>query len=249
MKKKLLQMSVAAGMYMLVSVSGYSLGLDLGIHFFGGVTAGFDGAQVDKHPYFFENTDTLLSSLAGGTDVSADIIFSPSLAVNTGLGFMNVGRTFTTVNTNKYANGTVKINYSCFQIPLCLQYRLVLKQTTKETDSLFFTAGPVFSLLTGDQVYKDDKTTSSSTFLQPSFSIGCMLSVEYSHTFGVGNILMGMRVYTDMIPQSYKIGGNVVNAGYGICITPVIGYSIPIMINSAVKIEQEKKRRIDVIER
>jgi hypothetical protein len=226
----------------------YGVGLDLNVSGMFGETLGIGGAQVEEHEFFWKNTDALLKSFSGGGLMTADIVFTPAFAVETGAGFMHSGREFTAVDGEKYGNGIVSVQYNRIQVPFGLQYRYRFKDSPDEK-KILVTGGVLLSFLTGEQVYKDELTTASSNYISPSFSQQFFLSVRYLADLGSGRLIAGIRADIDIMPLSYTINGYDVDMGRSLPVVFEIGYSFPIVINSAVEKENIRKRRVDVYER
>jgi hypothetical protein len=237
---------LAALLFLPVRV--YGVGLDLNVSGTFGVTMGIGGAQVEEHEFFWKNPDALLKSFSGGGLVTTDIVFTPAFAIETGAGFMHSEREFMAVDGEKYGNGIVSVQYNRIQIPFGLQYRYRFKDSPDEK-KILITGGVLLSFFAGEQVYKDDLTTASSNYLTPSFSQQFFLSVRYVFNLGGGRLITGIRADIDILPLSYTINGYDVDMGRSLPVVLELGYSFPIVINSAVEKENIRKRRVDVYER
>ncbi len=248
-KLRKVSISAAALCFLLLYPSHvYGVGLDLNVSGTFGVTMGIGGAQVEEHEFFWKSPDALLKSFSGGGLVTTDIVFTPAFAIETGAGFMHSEREFTAVDGEKYGNGIVSIQYNRIQIPFGLQYRYRFKDSPDEK-KILITGGVLLSFFTGEQVYKDDLTTASSNYLTPSFSQQFFLSVRYSFNLGSGRLITGIRADIDIQPLAYTINGYDVDIGRSLPVVFELGYSFPIVINSAVEKENIRKRRVDVYER
>jgi hypothetical protein len=242
-------MAFVCGVLLLVhGAAVYAVGLDLNVTGLFGSTVGVGGNQVAEHELFWTSPKTFADSFSGGGLVTVDIVWTPSLALETGVGFMHSGLEYSTVDGEKYGNGIISVQYNRIQIPVGLQYRYKFKNMMQDS-KILITCGVLLSFFSGDQVYKDELTTASSAFLSPSFSQQFYLSLRYMFKLGSGNLIAGISGAIDIAPLSYTINGYTVDVGRSVPVVLELGYSFPILINSATEKENVKKKRVDIYER
>lgn len=239
MKKVLL-----AFLILFVPFSLVALGYNINFAFLPGITECLGGDEVGSNKNIWEADSQYGKYLSLGGRLSTDIVFSKKFSIETGIEYKNVNLNYSTNSDSLYSNGLVNLNYSVFQLPILFKYSIPIKEQASVISSVNISFGPVFSVISPFQVYKDELTTYSGNFISPLYNAGLEADLSYSHALGTGKILIGIKCDYNFIKQGYKISGNDISFGNTLTVSPLIGYAFVLFEDKSQTHRKEKNRRI-----